>query len=101
MKEIYKQMEYSIHRKREILFEGTYLGYQFYILNLGTHPTAYVEIPETSTLYEKGYSEIDIEVHGGLTYSSYELADIKDNSWFIGWDYAHLGDYTGYDMRYN
>lgn len=64
-----KQMEYSSERKREILFEGKYRDYQFYILNLGTHPTAYVEIPKENKLYEKDYDEIDIDVHGGLTYS--------------------------------
>lgn len=23
-----------------------------------------------------------------------------DNSWFIGWDYAHAGDYYGYDIKW-
>lgn len=94
----YKQMVYQIERKIEILCEDTYKGYQFYILNLGTHPTAYIEIPRTSKLYGKGYNEIydmgiDIDVHGGLTYSDDHLQTIKQKTWFIGWDYAHTGDY--------
>ena len=52
----YKQMEYQKERKEEILCEGMYKNFQFYILNLGTHPTAYVEIP-----YE-GVYKIDKEV---------------------------------------
>lgn len=101
----YKQMVYQAERKFEILCEGKYMGYQFYILNLGTHPTAYIEIPKTSKLFGKGYDEIydmgiDIDVHGGLTYSNAELRNIKENSWFIGWDYAHAGDYDGYSMNY-
>lgn len=94
-----KQMEYSSERKREILFEGKYRDYQFYILNLGTHPTAYVEIPKENKLYEKDYDEIDIVVHGGLTYSEDYLTGIKKNSWFIGWDYAHFGDYIYYQVK--
>lgn len=94
-----KQMEYSSERKREILFEGKYKNYQFYILNLGTHPTAYVEIPKRNKLYGKSYHYIDIDVHGGLTYSEDYLKGIKENSWFIGWDYGHFGDYMGYQVK--
>lgn len=94
----FKQMIYQSKRKIEILFEGKYKGYQFYILNLGTHPTAYVEIPIESKLFGKNYEEIycmgiDIDVHGGLTYSDTYLQDIKKDTWFIGWDYAHYDDY--------
>ncbi len=96
----YKQMVYQEKRKIEILYEGLYLGFQFYILNLGTHPTAYIEIPRTSKLYGKGYNDIDLDVHGGLTYANSDLNGVKNNSWFIGWDYAHCGDYYGYDIRW-
>lgn len=94
---IAKDMEYQYDRKVEILMEGKYKNYQFYILNLGTHPTAYVEIPRGSNLFGKDYNEIicDIDVHGGLTYADDHLQDIKKDSWFLGWDYAHYGDYTG------
>lgn len=99
---LYKEMTYGPDRKLEILLEGTYKGYQFYILNLGTHPTAYIEIPRESKLFRKGYNQIydmgiDIDVHGGLTYADDHLQDIKENTWFIGWDYAHYGDYVGYE----
>lgn len=100
----YKQMVYQMERKIEILCEGTYKGYQFYILNLGTHPTAYIEIPRKSKLFGKSYEEIyrmgiDLDVHGGLTYSNDNLQTIQENSWFIGWDYAHYNDYAGYEER--
>lgn len=100
-----KEMIYKSWGDLEILFEGKYKGYQFYILNLGTHPTAYIEIPSNHKLFRKSYDEIysmgiDVDVHGGLTYSSNRLRGIKENSWFIGWDYAHAGDFVGYDMLY-
>ncbi len=45
--------------------------------------------------------EIDLDVHGGLTYSNNYLCiseNKKVEGWiFIGWDYAHYGDYAGYE----
>ena len=93
-----KPMIYQKDRKMELLHKGEYKGYNYYILNLGTHPTAYIEIPKENKLYGKDYNEIyemgyDIDVHGGLTYSDDKLMCIKSENWFIGWDYAHCDDY--------
>lgn len=97
MKEmIYKSTRLEIP---EILFEGRYKGYQFYILSQGTHPTTYIEIPKGHNLFEKHYDSIEIDVHGGLSYSS-DCLLANENSWFIGWDYAHFGDYLGYEKIY-
>lgn len=104
-----KEMVYQKERIIDLLYKGKHKGYNFYIMNLGTHPTAYIEIPKDNVLYLKSYNKIynmgcDIEVHGGLTYSSQQLLisdDTKlDNSWFIGWDYAHYGDFSGADLLY-
>lgn len=38
-----KEMVYQSGRIREVLFRGQYEGYKFAIVNLGTHPVAYVE----------------------------------------------------------
>ena len=96
-----KPMVYQKDRKMEILHIWEYKGYRYFVLNLGTHPTAYIEIPEGHKLFGKNYNEIydmgyDIDVHGGLTYSDDNLMCVKSKSWFIGWDYAHCDDYTGY-----
>lgn len=99
-----KEMIYQEERKCELLYKGKYKGFKFYIMNLGTHPTAYVEIPKDHELFEVDYDNIEIKVHGGLTYSSSSLKisedDIMVDSWFIGWDHFHFGDYTGYNLRY-
>ena len=99
-----KEMKYQKERKIEILDNGNYKGFNYYILNLGTHPTAYIEIPKEHELFNKEYDEIykhiDLEVHGGLTYSKeylYIAEDKEIKGWFIGWDYAHYGDYMGYE----
>ena len=98
----FKVMKYGKERRTELLCKGKYKNYNYYVLNLGTHPTAYIEIPKENKLYRKSYDEIykigcDIDVHGGLTYSNNELMGVKSENWFIGWDYAHCGDYCGYE----
>jgi len=97
-----KEMEYGKERRTELLCKDKYKNYNYYVLNLGTHPTAYIEIPKEDKLYGKTYFEIyemgcEIDVNGGLTYSSNELMGIKSENWFIGWDYAHCNDYCGYE----
>ena len=109
MKKKMKEMEYKKIRNRIVLHKGTYKEFDFFILSIGTHPTAYVKIPEEHKYYKKGYDDIPIECHGGLTFSSHRLSydDFRFNpivlqdSWWIGWDYAHAGDYTGYDEMFN
>lgn len=93
-----KKMVYSENRKIELLDKGKCCGYKYYILNLGTHPTAYVEIPKTHKYYGKNYWNIDLPVHYGLTYASNSLNISKKKEikgWFLGWDYAHCEDYIG------
>lgn len=100
-----KEMIYSAERKNEILDTGFCFGLLYYILNLGTHPTAYIKIPKDNKLYGKSYEdiykEIDIDVHGGITYAEEGIyADNKEvQGWFIGWDYAHCYDYMGYEEK--
>lgn len=103
-----KQMIYQKYRKIELLDSGICFGYKYYILNLGTHPTAYIDIPKNHPFYNKDYEDIffsgcDIEVHGGLTFSESGLwisEDEEIEGWFIGWDYAHYGDYLGYEEMF-
>lgn len=106
-----EEMVYSDKRKAKILKHGKYLGFEFYIMNLGTHPTAYINIPKEHKFYGVEYEdldELDIDVHGGLTYSKDTLIIDFDGEniqnakevkgWFIGWDYAHANDYTGFPL---
>lgn len=94
-----KEMIYKKENTRELLFNGIYKGIHYYIMSYGSHPCAYVEIPKNNEIFEKCYMdlEIDFDIHGGITYSR-DYLKIGDNtelanSWFIGWDYAHVGDF--------
>ena len=100
-----KPMIYQTERKMELLHTDKYKNYKYYILNLGTHPTAYIAIPKGHKLYEQSYNDIynicDIDVNGGLTYSSHNLMGIDSKDWFIGWDYAHAYDYMAITWKAN
>lgn len=94
----YGEMDYTLHRTEiKPLARGKFEGYPFVILSLGTHPTAYVCLPEGHPYFGKeldATGEYDINVHGGFTYARNHVATstIKDR-WWLGWDYAHLGDF--------
>lgn len=95
-----KQMAYTTATKEaEILATGVYENFKYYVVSYGTHPCAYVDVSNTS-LANTDYHEIDIECHGGLTYSRDYLSAVDtervNGKWYIGWDYAHFGDYTFY-----
>ena len=74
---------------------GNYQGFDYYVLNLGTHPCAYIDVTETELKFID-YNNIDIECHFGLTYSREYLVTVDKTGWFIGWDYAHYTDFAGY-----
>jgi hypothetical protein len=95
-----KEMIYSAHRLNppERIAEGEYKGFTYYVLTLGTHPCAYVDVTDTA-LYGKDYDDIDIECHCGLTYASERLSTVEKKGWYIGWDYAHYCDFAGYELE--
>lgn len=92
-----KPMVYKMAHTSEILAHDTYKGYEFAIISLGTHPCAYVGIPEGHRFYRKEYDHrmFDaIPAHWGLTYSQMGAAGLMRDKWVIGWDYSHCVDYA-------
>lgn len=94
-----KPMIYGAHRKIERLAKEVYKGYEFAVMSLGTHPCCYIKLPQGHKYYETHYNDIPLEVHGGLTYGEKSLQVIRnvfdESGYWIGWDYAHYGDYYG------
>jgi hypothetical protein len=60
----------------------------------------YAAVPPGHPLHGKGYEEVDIEVHGGLTYANACQGPIchvpkpgePDDVWWFGFDCCHAGD---------
>lgn len=101
MKEmVYRSAIENKHQFNDMLDEGTYKNFHYAIVSYGTHPCAYVEIPEGHELYDVSDEDelVDIDCHCGITYVSKtglirpSNKNHRDGHW-IGWDYAHFGDY--------
>jgi hypothetical protein len=88
----------------ETITTGTHNGYEFIILWYRNHPNAYIRIPEGHPYYKKDYRRIEDRgiVHWGFTFSGKNLhrENGLPDGWYLGWDYAHLGDYTDYRDGY-
>lgn len=72
----------------EFQFESN--GYTCYIrkMKLGYY-CGYVGVSQFHPFYGKHYDELDIDVHGGLSYSG--MMKFSEY-WLFGFDCAHLGD---------
>lgn len=89
------EMEYRTERIVLCLDKGIIDGFNYVIMSYGTHPCCYIQIPKEHRYYKKNYDDIDINCHGGLTFSESDLYFNLTESWWIGWDYAHCNDYIG------
>jgi len=72
---------------------GNHEGYDYCIFSDGAFPRAYVFLKPGHSLY--GVNDLgDVRghaPHGGFTYLG--PFPSADDTWALGWDYAHLGDY--------
>jgi len=71
------------------------------------HLCGYVGVPVGHPDHGKGYSAVDVEVHGGLTFDGSATGFVEywpggeaDGRWFFGFDCAHLGDVSPAMLRY-
>ena len=109
LEEIFNEMEYkniSIAEEVTILNYGVYKGYEYHILNLGTHPCSYITLTKDDKLFGKTLDELDetdVYCHGGFNYAdntlssrTYSYVNKYEDKWIIGYDYGHYKDWTGY-----
>lgn len=59
------------------------------------HLCGYVSVPEGHNCFGKGYDDVHVNVHGGLTYS--QDMGVKGR-WWLGFDCVHLGDMNPRDI---
>ena len=96
-----KEMVYQKESDNIVLAQGVYMGYEFAVKSMGTHPTAYVKIPKGYPVHAWDDFDSEIDVHGGITFHSsgglyIDTAGNKLDGEWIGWDYAHADDAIGY-----
>lgn len=90
-----KEMIYQKMKNLEVLANGNYKGFNWWVVSYGTHPCCYIGLPKGHKFYAMSYGEIPVDCHGGLTFAGYK-DDLSLDDWLIGWDYAHYLDYTPY-----
>jgi len=62
----------------------------------------YVGVPSNHPSYEKHYNDVNVDVHGGLTYANkcnghichVPESGMPDDVWWLGFDMAHHMDYS-------
>lgn len=60
------------------------------------HLCGYVAVGPRHPVYDQGYDDVDVDVHGGLTYAQ-RNGDVIGNvdtpdAWWLGFDCAHCND---------
>lgn len=94
-----KEMQYNANGLSEIVARGYAENHPeviFIVVNCrGSHLCAYVTFPDICKLQGEYLLDIDanVEVHGGFTFLG-EVGCARDGIEYVGWDYAHLGDFT-------
>lgn len=92
---VYKDMVYGDRKPGEVIAEGVKDNYTFKVVSLGSHPCGYVSVPKNHPLYQKlDDLESYIDCHGGITFDG-SIEKFGMTEYYIGWDYAHAGDYVG------
>jgi len=83
-------------RPNAVLTTGKHLGFEWQVIHNGMgFRCGYVKIPLGHPWYKKDYNDIEVDVHGGLTFTESDVLCEKsgpDDGWWIGFDCAHADD---------
>jgi hypothetical protein len=98
-REVYEKIS-ETYRERRIIAYGRYRGISYYIMQRPAGPCAYLNVTSTpldgSIQHELNF----IDCHGGITWADNGVSGLELDQdihhWFIGWDYAHFGDWDPY-----
>ena len=89
--EEYRKSDWYKKENIKVIHSDAYQGFTYHIVNMyGLHMCAYVEIADELKPMVDIFKE-KLDVHGGLSYAAVHPLI---NKYCIGWDYAHLGDWT-------
>jgi hypothetical protein len=86
----------KVNNPLHILDEGTHLGFEWIIVHNGMgYRCGYVRVPKGHPWHGKDYNEINVDVHGGLTFGEHDVPCDKggpDDAFWFGFDCAHCDD---------
>lgn len=83
-------------KRGTILVDSEMNGIAYRIVRGPYSLCAYVCCPARSPLIGHDYDDVDLDVHGGLTFAGPKmvLPPRRNDEWWFGWDYSHVGDQT-------
>ena len=86
----------AIDRPDDVLAEGEHLGFQWVVVNNGLgYRCGYARVPLGHPWHGKSHDDLNVEVHGGLTFAEADVpcdAPGADTDWWLGFDCAHAFD---------
>jgi hypothetical protein len=84
-----------------ILDRGVEEGIPWIIMRGPGSVTAYLGLPIDHPFAKLDYNDVELSVHGGLTYGSIGDGDLRTAEWYwLGWDYAHHMDCPFFSFTY-
>ena len=101
MQEMIYQNKWLTMDQTIILAEGSYKGYEYFVVSYGVHPCAYIALREGQPFYKAGLCEdVDVNCHGGCTFVEWGYKNLFNETYkVIGWDYGHYNDFSGIYKR--
>ncbi len=107
-----KEMLYNTSKQSILYIEVNDDDTAIVIIDRGGWPCSYIKMPDEiyqnhveSTNWDGDYDDIDVDVHGGVTFGNNDGLFIngdKDeripDGYYLGWDYSHGGDFIYRDI---
>lgn len=102
MQEMVYQNKWLTLDQTIILAEGSYKGYEYFVVSYGMHPCAYIALREGQPFYKAGsYEDVDVNCHGGCTFAEWGYKHLFNETYkVIGWDYGHYDDFSGSSIKW-
>lgn len=86
----------AVRRPNDVLLTGKHAGHEFAIVhNQSGYRCGYVKVEKDHPWYGTNYNDLDVDVHGGLTFAAADEPCDQggpDDGWWVGFDCAHCGD---------
>lgn len=86
----------KVNFPERVLAEGKHLGHEWVVVHNGLgYRCGYVKVSKNHPWYGKGYGDIDVDVHGGLTFAQKDVPcdkGGKDDGFWVGFDAGHCFD---------
>jgi hypothetical protein len=92
----------AMHNPDAVLAKGEHAGFEYEVIHNGHGiRCGYVRVPFGHAWHGVPYDDLDVEVHGGLTFAEPDEPcpkDGPDNAYWVGFDTHHLHDAQDWDL---